>query len=164
MSKEFTITIDCGKHVLADLLALALERRAEIKHIKRNDFSPEVLTEIENLFSDEADQPQLGRSTGTPQNRTPTYKQQITAWEVYKILTEAFTPPREFTVGIALAFVNEQRPLVTQGSVSGHVSRFKKAGLVRVANPGEHGARYVLTRPVSKVQFDQRMEAVRQTV
>lgn len=157
---KFHIKFECNKEVLADLIAMGLTKDAVVIEMKRAESVPVKQYSFDEL-KPKVRETQTIAATPVIKRKVKPYTQQTTCWAVYKTIEKHFNPQKVFTCKQVLAICQCDKPNVTYGSVSGHLTRMSKMGLVRlVQSKHEIANHYVVAKLVSKEAF---MKLLRQT-
>jgi len=150
---KFHIKFECNKEVLADLIAMGLTKDAVVIEMKRALDVPPKQYSFDEL-KPKVRETQTIAAIPVPKRNVAPYSQQTTGWDVYKSIEEHFNPQKTFTSKEVLVICRWVNPAITYGSISGHISRMRKMGLIRsVKVKHEKANSYVMTKLVSKDKF-----------
>ena len=153
---KFHIKFECNKEVLADLIAMGLTKDAVVIEMKRAEAVPVKQYSFDELKPKVRETQTIAATPVTKRNVTP-YTQQTTGWDVYKAIEENFSRNKPFTSKEVLSICRWINPDITYGSITGHISRMRKTGLIRLREPffkkHQKSNEYVIVKLVSKEDF-----------
>lgn len=158
MNKMYTITIECEKTALAELIATGLEQHARIVNlVEKEEPQPAPIVEsekpVKRVAASAVSFPQTIKAS-KPSKKG--YQQKITCWEVYQMLVDQFSgSQREFTSGTARAALQKvSGKKLTSGSISAHIYRLTNMMLLKRHHDGKRHSYRIASHTVNKKKFE----------
>jgi len=161
---KFHIKFECNKEVLADLIAMGLTKDAVVIEMKRAESVPVKQYSFDEL-KPKVRETQTIAAMPVPKRTVTPYTQQTTGWDVYKAIEENFSRNKPFTSKEVLTICRWINPDITYGPITGHISRMRKIGLIRLREPffkkHQKSNEYVIVKLVSKEKFAELLTELR---
>jgi len=155
MPRKFEITLTCDLQALAQVIAFGLNNGAAITNVTGIEEQAPLL-DVAPLFDKRGyeipTQPEPKKD-----RQGKKFKHQVTGYKVYDALAGQFMLTDTFDGNEALDIVREVYPNVTPGSVSGHLSRMEKAGVINRAESVGPGRRWRIIDRMSQTRFEANM-------
>ena len=157
MAKIYTITLECEKAALAELIATGLEEHARIVEVVGKEEAKPALNVVAGGASGKVAASAVTFPTQIKATK-PTragYKQRITCWEVYETLLKQFNgAQREFNTSMAIRACEQvaQKEL-THGSISAHLYRLTSMAVLKRNHDGKQYS-YQIAATVNKQKFE----------
>lgn len=148
---KYLIKIKCDKQGLAEILAAAIDSKANIEIDYDAIVEQPVVEEQPSLLPPTVS---LQDQRDAQPKSTKAYQQKLLAWTVYKMLVDNYPSGMIFK---SHDVYNLQKRLGYDGTinaVSAHMSRMSQVGLInRIGGNVREGYKFELTKPVSHKEF-----------
>lgn len=154
--EKYIITLECNKSALAELIATGLERHATITKVEAAQEKQSV--KLAAVAGAKPSHEPVLRGAFYSGPKAPSWRKQVSCWEVYKVAVDSFHPQKTFMSADLTAECRRKGIRMSNNSAASHLYRLRAAGLIKkIGGNSSSGYVHVVARNVGRQEFERTM-------